>query len=132
MEVHSSFIAAAMMLALALPASAQIIVSTSNGLAHDCFVFAKAGIRAREGVQICNMALKNDPLNIRDRAATYGNRGVLLNLADEVEKAEADFKTAIRLDAKLGDPYVNLGSMLIRKKQFDEAIAQINGAWSWA
>jgi tetratricopeptide (TPR) repeat protein len=111
---------------LALPAGAQIIVSTSSGRAHDCFIFAKAGVKAREGVQICDAALKIDPLNIRDKAATYGNRGVLLNLTDQWERAEADFKTAIRLDPTLGDPYVNLGSMLIRKKQFQEAIDQIN------
>ncbi|MCC6942210.1 MAG: tetratricopeptide repeat protein [Novosphingobium sp.] len=115
-------------LALALPtaASAQIIVSTSNALAHNCFLAAKAGVKPREGLRLCDAALRNDPLNIRDRAATYGNRGVLQDLANEVEKAETDFRTAIRLDPGLGDPYVNLGSMLIRKKQFDEAIAQID------
>ena len=120
------FAASALTLSLALPAGAQIIVSTSSGLAHDCFIFAKAGVKAREGVQICNAALKNEPLNGHNRAATYGNRGVLFNLTDQVDKAEADFKAAIRIDATLGDPYVNLGSMLIRKKQFHEAIEQIN------
>lgn len=120
------FAASALTLSLALPAGAQIIVSTSSGLARDCFVFAKAGVKAREGVEICNDALRYEPLNARNKAATYGNRGVLFNLTDQVDKAEADFKAAIRIDATLGDPYVNLGSMLIRKKQFHEAIEQIN------
>jgi tetratricopeptide (TPR) repeat protein len=126
MKVQALLFAAAMALALPTAAPAQIIVSTSNGLAHNCFLAAKAGIKPREGVQLCDTALRRDPLNIRDRAATYGNRGVLLNIANEVDKAEADFKAAIRLDPALGDPYVNLGSMLIRKKQFHEAIAQID------
>jgi tetratricopeptide (TPR) repeat protein len=125
MKVQIPFFAA-LALAWAVPASAQILVSTSNAQAHNCFIAAKAAVNPREGVQICNAALRNDPLNRRDRAATYGNRGVLLNIMDQVDKAEADFKAAIRLDSSLGDPYVNLGSMMIRKKQFHEAIEQIN------
>ena len=124
MKVQAALLA--LVLALPTAAAGQIVVSTSGGLAHDCFIFAKAGIKAREGVQICNAALRNDPLSMRDRAATYGNRGILLNIMDEVDKAETDFKAAIRLDPTLGDPYVNLGSMLIRKKQFDAAIVQID------
>ncbi len=130
MKVQSALFAAALGLALAseLPgaAQAQIIVSTTTGKAHNCFLAAKAGVKPRDGVQICDAAIRHDPLSIRDRAATYGNRGVLLNLMDEVDKAEADFKRAIRLDPALGDPYVNLGSMMIRKKQFEPAIEQIS------
>ncbi len=125
MKVQCALLAAALAVA-PIAAPAQIIVSTSSGMAHNCFVAAKAGVRPREGVQICNAALRHDPLSLRDRAATYGNRGVMLNMMDQVDKAEADFKAAIRLYPGLGDPYVNLGSMLIRKKQFHEAIAQID------
>ena len=128
MKVPFAVLAAALGLALTVvgAAQAQIIVSTTTGKAHNCFLAAKAGVKPREGVQLCNAAIRHDPLNIRDRAATYGNRGVLLNQMDEVDKAEADFMAAIRLDPTLGDPYVNLGSMLIRKKQFDAAIVQID------
>lgn len=113
-------------LAFYLPANAQTIVSAGSTMAHQCFLFAKAGAKPRDGVEICNASLRNDPLNARDRAATYGNRGVLLSAMNEVDEAEADFKAAIRWDATLGDPYVNLGSMLIRKRQYHEAIEQIN------
>ena len=122
-------ISAAMFLAvLALPsaAGAQTVVSTGSGLAFECFIHAKAGTKPREGVRLCDMAFRQDRLNSRDKAATYDNRGVLLNMINEVDRAEADFKSAIALDPSLGDPHVNLGSMLIRKKQFDEAIAQID------
>lgn len=127
MKVHIPLsAAAALFLSLALPASAQTIVSAGSTMAHQCFLFAKSGVKPRDGVEICNASLRNDPLNARDKAATYGNRGVLLSAMNEVDEAEADFKAAIRWDATLGDPYVNLGSMLIRKRQYPEAIEQIN------
>lgn len=126
MQSQTALFAAVLTLTVPVAAQAQIIVSMSSGRAHDCFTFAKAGVKAREGVQICDAALRYDSLNARDKAATYGNRGVLLNLTDQPDRAESDFKAAIRIDPKLGDPYVNLGSMLIRKKQFVEAIEQIN------
>lgn len=120
--------AAVFLAALALPAaaSAQTVVSTGSGLAFECFIHAKAGTKPREGVRLCDMAFKQDRLNSRDKAATYDNRGVLLNMINEVDRAQSDFKSAIALDPSLGDPHVNLGSMLIRKKQFSEAIVQID------
>jgi tetratricopeptide (TPR) repeat protein len=126
MKVQFALFAAAVVLALPTAAPAQIIVSTKSGLAHECFTFAKAGTKPREGVEVCNAALRTAAVSLRDRAATYGNRGVLLNMLDRVDRAEADFRSAIRLDPTLGDPYVNLGSMMIRKKQFEPAIAQID------
>ncbi len=124
MRVFAITIAAALTLSGA--ASAQTVVSTGSGLAHECFIHAKAGTKPREGVRLCDLAFKQDRLNTHDKAATYDNRGVLLNMINEVDRAEADFKSAIGLDPSLGDPHVNLGSMLIRKKRFQEAIAQID------
>ncbi len=126
MKVPLALFVAALGLTLPTVAPAQIIVSTKSGLAHECFVLAKAGIKAREGVEVCNAALRTAAVSTRDRAATHGNRGVLLNVMDRVDRAEADFRAAIRLDPTLGDPYVNLGSMMIRKKQFEPAITQID------
>ena len=122
-------VSAALFLAvLALPsaASAQTVVSTGSGLAFECFIHAKSGAKPREGVRLCDRAFKQDRLNTHDKAATYDNRGVLLNMMGEVDRAEADFKSAIALEPGLGDPHVNLGAMLIRKKQFSEAIVQID------
>ena len=42
------------------------------------------------------------------------------------EDAARDFNAAIALDPDLGDPYVNLGAMLIKKGQHQEALDQIN------
>ncbi len=112
--------------ALAGSAQAQTIVSMGKGYAHDCFTYAKAGTDAYDGVEVCNQAIAHEPLSVKDRAATFDNRGVLLDLLGRTEKAAADFRQAMALDASLGDPYVNLGSMLIKEKNYDEALNQIN------
>jgi len=117
---------AALLAATLAPAQAQTIVSMGKGLAHDCFIYAKAGVDPYDGVQVCNQSIDHEPLTIKDRAATFDNRGVMLDLLGRGEKAAADFRQAMALDPKLGDPYVNLGSVLIKQKRFDEALESIN------
>jgi tetratricopeptide (TPR) repeat protein len=107
-------------------AHSQTIVTLGKGYAHDCFLYAKAGVDPYDGVEVCNQALDHEPLTIKDRAATFDNRGVMLDQLGRVEKAADDFHQALALDPKLGDPYVNLGSVLIKQKHYDEALESIN------
>ena len=118
--------AALLAAAASAPAQAQTIVSMGKGLAHDCFAYAKAGVDPYDGVQVCNQSIDNEPLTVKDRAATYDNRGVMLDMLGRLDKAAADFHQAMALDPKLGDPYVNLGSVLIKQKRYDEALEHIN------
>ena len=66
----------------------------------------------------------HEPLTTKDRAATYDNRGVMLDLLGKTEKAAAISTRPWRWIPTLGDPYVNLGSMLIKQKRYDEALDQ--------
>lgn len=113
------------LLLAALPAQAQTIVSAGNRLGYECYVKARFGTDDRGGLEACNLALRRETLNIRDRAATFGNRGVLLDRLGRSGEAEADFTHAIALNPDLGDPYVNRGAVLIRRQAYDEALAQI-------
>jgi len=105
---------------------AQTIVSMGQGLAHDCFIYAKAGVRLREGVAVCDQAIAREVMMTKYRAATFDNRGVMLDQLGRLDRAAADFRQAMALDPTLGDPHVNLGSMLIKQKRYDEALASIN------
>lgn len=116
----------ALLLMAVLPAWSQTIVSQGMGKAHDCFIHAKTGYDLRGGAEICTGALRDDILNVRDRAATYDNRGVILDRLGKVADAADDFNAAIRLDPTLGDPHVNLGSMMIKERRLDEALVEIN------
>jgi tetratricopeptide (TPR) repeat protein len=107
-------------------AHAQTIVSMGKGYAHDCFTYAKAGVDPYDGIEVCNQAIERESLTIKDRAATYDNRGVMLDLLGRTEKAAADFRQAMALDPSLGDPHINLGSVLIKEKRYDDALVSIN------
>lgn len=123
---HLFFVASFSVLLASNPASGQTIVSMGKGNAHDCFSYAKAGVDPFDGVSACDMALKEDALNEKDRAATYDNRGVMLDQLGRGEKAADDFQMAISLNSNLGDPHVNLGSMLIKQRRYPDALVEIN------
>ena len=120
------FVGAAFLATALAPAQAQTIVTMGKGYAHDCFAYAKAGVDPYDGVSVCNQSIENEALTIKDRAATFDNRGVMLDQLGRIEKASEDFRQSMALDPKLGDPYVNLGSVLIKQKRYDEALESIN------
>lgn len=126
MKVLVLLLAAAGIVATPHIARGQAIVSRGVGLAHDCFIYAKVGNQPRDGVMACNEALRREMLSVADRAATHDNRGVLLSAIGRSDEAVWDFNQAIKLDPSLGDPHVNLGSVLIRKGRYQEALDSIN------
>lgn len=128
MKVRSIFFAGATSAILFLPmrAVAQTIVSRDTGYAHDCFVYAKSGTDPYDGVETCNLAIQREALSRKDLAATYDNRGVMLDQLGRTEPAADDFHKSISIYKELGDPYVNLGSMLIKERNYEDAIEQIN------
>ena len=107
-------------------AGAQTIVSMGKGYSHDCFAYAKAGTDPYDGVSVCDQALKDEVMTSKDRAATYDNRGIMLDLLGRTDKAAADFHMASMLNESLGDPHVNLGSMMIKERRYSDAMDEIN------
>jgi len=127
MKVHPLFLAASLTALLStFPAGAQTIVTLGKGYAHDCYVYAKAGTDPFDGVNVCDDALKLEVLTTKDRAATFDNRGVMLDLLGKTDQAADDFHMASALNETLGDPHVNLGSMLIKQRRYTDAMAEIN------
>jgi tetratricopeptide (TPR) repeat protein len=106
-------------------ASAQIVVSEGMGASRDCYIHARFGFDPVAGIKTCAIALEQ-PLTAYDRAATYDNRGVILNRLGRIDQAVSDFDRAIVLQPDLGDAYVNSGSVLIKKKSYEEALVQVN------
>ena len=115
----------AALLLLSAPAHALVAV-VGAGMAHDCFMAAKAGNDPRGGIAICNMALAEEALDAHARAGTYVNRGVMKVALGHLDDAMADYNSGLALYPGLGDGYVDRGAALIALKRYDEAMVDIN------
>jgi len=109
----------------ATAAEAQTVFSFGSGPGQACYLHARFGLNPADGVKNCTLALQ-DALTTSDRAATYDNRGILLNQQGHFDDALSDFQRAAALRPDLGDAYINIGSILIRRKSYEEALAQID------
>ena len=114
----------AALLLLTAPAHALVAV-VGAGMAHDCFIAAKAGVDPRGGINLCTMALQEEALDAHARAGTYVNRAVMKMSLGRVADAMADYNAGLSLSPDLGDGYVDRGAALITLKRYDEAIADI-------
>ena len=107
-------------------ASAQILVSIGNSRARSCYLAAKNGFASDELIKLCSTSLDEENLSLKDRAATYDNRGIIENKLGRLDQALSSFESAITIDASLGDAHVNRGTVLIRQKKYEDALSEIN------
>lgn len=111
---------------LCLPAEAAITVFGDRD-AQKCYESAR--FRASSGAKAaCDRALRNPRLSRRDRAATLVNRGILLNRRKRVSDAIDDFNSALRINAGLGEAYLNRGNSEFFRKRIKAALADYTRA----
>jgi tetratricopeptide (TPR) repeat protein len=120
------------LLAMPIGASAQVAVSIGVGgnLAYNCYISARMTAKgahklaASDGIGDCSAALL-EPASDEVRAATYDNRGILYDASQNYSAAYSDFNSSIRLNANLGDAWLNRGVAQIRTKNLEAAISDI-------
>lgn len=118
---------AALALATGFAGAAQAAVTViGGGLAEDCSKAAVSGESDQRFDELCTMALESEDLNVRDRAGTYVNRGVLRLRRAAYKVAERDFDMAVKTKPDLGEAYVNRGAAYIGQKRFRDSLGQIN------
>ncbi|HEV2043121.1 MAG TPA: hypothetical protein VGR05_00435 [Sphingomicrobium sp.] len=104
------FYSAALALAVtsvASPASAGS-VSIGNSTARDCYEAAIARSADRNSFYHCNLALDQEGLDARDRAATLVNRGVLYLRGHNYRSAGRDFDAALKADSNNAEAWLNM------------------------
>jgi tetratricopeptide (TPR) repeat protein len=112
---------------LFVPVRADALVTViGNGLAHDCFLIAKAGNDAVKGIATCDEALAEAALDPGQRAGTYINRAVMKVALGHVDDAMHDYNDGLAIKPDLGDGYVDRGAALIIYKRYDDAMTDIN------
>lgn len=97
-----------------------------HGLARNCFEYAEFGGATRDGIATCSLALEQQALDARDRAATYINRGILKSRSDDTAGALGDYDLGLSLDGNLGEGYVDRGAVMIVLHRYSDALDSIN------
>jgi tetratricopeptide (TPR) repeat protein len=118
------------MATLMSPGAHAAVTVIGNGAAQSCYQAAEYGSDSRtdtrDGIAACTEALDQTPLSMKDRAATFVNRGILNSRDDNSEAAIIDYDKGLSIDTNLGEGYVDRGAALIVLKRYDEALQSIN------
>ena len=109
-----------------VPQAQAAVTVLGNGVAHSCFEFAEFGGNPTDGIATCTFALEQTTLSVKDRAATYINRGILLARDDQTQNALADYNRGLTMDADLGEGYVDRGAIMIVMRRYDDAVADFD------
>lgn len=123
----------------AQPARAVVTV-LGEGFAHECYEAAFAvtnglayvspvlsdTLLSKSPVEICDMAISQGGMSLRDLAGTHVNRGVLRFIAADHAAALRDFDAAIRADDSVGESHANRGAALVALKRYADSIPSIS------
>jgi tetratricopeptide (TPR) repeat protein len=108
------------------------VFSANASEAKECYRSASIAARihytSRRDLDNCNFALDHTALSLRDRAATFANRGIVYMAMEDYQRAIQDFTTAMRLRPDFGEINVNMGNVYYVDKSFAKAIAEYTTA----
>lgn len=95
--------------------------------ARSCF--DNAGLAARDMTIIsegmlepCDYALDYVTLNLKDRAATYANRGIIHAANEDIDSAMADYEKALVISPNTPEIFVNRGNAYFLNRNFVMAL----------
>jgi tetratricopeptide (TPR) repeat protein len=100
-------------------------VSIGNSTARDCYEAAIARSADRNSFHHCDLALDQEGLTYRDRAATLVNRGVLYLRSRNYRSAGRDFDAALKTDANNAEAWLNLAIANLQLGGAEEALPMI-------
>jgi len=120
----SAFVLAS--LAGVFPAHAAITV-IGGGMARDCYEAVEfEKVSADAALAVCDLAIEQESLSRKNRAATLVNRGIIHMRAQRNDRALWDFEKGLALAPDLLEAKVNLGGALYGLKRYEDAMAALN------
>jgi tetratricopeptide (TPR) repeat protein len=113
--------------------TAQSITVIGGSLdAKECYLSAQFAIQmqstSRSEIAACTRSLTIEKLSLRDKAATFVNRGVLYVAMEEYQSAIEDYASAMKLHPDFGAIYVNRGNLFFLGESYDSAILEYSKA----
>lgn len=114
--------AGAATLVLAASSASGAVLTLGGPLSRLCYESARLHDDRDSSLDGCTRALQEEGLGPRDQAATLVNRGILYMNRRSDAQADADFNTAIGLDERLSDAWLNKGFLRLRQGNGREAL----------
>src|SRR5690349_5528048 len=110
----------------AAPSQAAVTV-IGGGMARACYEAVEyEKIPTSKAIELCSLALEQEDLRRRDKAATYTNRGILFMRDGRNQRALFDYNKSISLMPDLYETKVNKGAALYGLERYSEALAALN------
>ncbi len=118
---HALWIGAAVFALTAANASAAVFV-IGSAAAESCYESATHQRYTRDDLETCSLALSDEPLTRRDRAATLVNRGIIHLHRGANEQALADFDAAIAMQPEMAEGHTNRAAALLETRDYRGAL----------
>jgi tetratricopeptide (TPR) repeat protein len=120
-----SVVLAAIAAAATAPAQGAVTVF-GGGLGRSCYEAVEfERVSNEKALQICTLAIEQESMTRRDKAATYTNRGILRMRDGQLQRALTDYERSLSLMPLL-ETKVNLGAALYGLKRYPEALTALN------
>ncbi|WP_309602945.1 hypothetical protein [Sphingomonas sp.] len=120
----SAAVAIAATTAASSPAGAGL-VTIGNSTARDCYEAAVARSADRNSFYHCDIALDQEALSRKDKAATLVNRGALYLRGHNYRSAGRDFNAALRTDSTNAEAWLNLAIISLQQGGSSDAMPMI-------
>jgi len=109
-----------------VPFAANASVLTVGGAyAFSCYQAADGDGARIASLDACDRALTEEALTAEDRAATHVNRGILLLRRANLDRAEADFNDALKLNPHEAEAYLNKAILNARYRKSTDALPDV-------
>ena len=119
-------LAAGVVLAMSAQGNAGASTLVLGGLGKTCYQLARAGQDTSDALKACTVALEQEAMTPKDRAATHVNRGVIHTNRKAWSAALEDFRDAQEINPTLGEAHVSEGVVHAYQQRYPDAIAAID------
>lgn len=125
-----SLLAAVAVIAMASSSQASV-VTIGGSFATSCYQSAKIQDTRHRAIEDCDRALSEEALTTEDRVATFVNRGILHLRRANLTAANADFDSALRLDPKQPEAWLNKAIAKVRYGNGADALPLVAKAFEY-
>lgn len=109
------------------PSAFGAVTVFGGGVARDCYIAVEhKTLPDFKAVELCTLALEQEQMSRRNRAATFVNRGILYMRQGSNQNALADYERGLEIIPDLLEARVNQGAALHGLGRYEEAMAALN------